>query len=476
MKNTLKTILALAMVLCMLFTIVGCGDGGSEASSQQANEDFFVDEVTQNQNNNTTSDTTSNSASTGNQGTNKVPIANKIGGKTWKEVLASMPKKLAGTTVVMYNWNPAVEYTGAPAAIDAFTKATGIKVEWRTMVYSQYYTKLPALIASGENIPDMARLRGPKPDFIKNFQPITVAKYDFTDEAWDKNLMDLYTWGSKTYAVSLQNTHIGSVNLLYYNKTLINKYDLEDPYKLWKKGKWTWNKFIDICEEYNELTGNEAACGEGGFAPYLNCFGVSGAISFNGNKYSSNMSNSDFKKAHQLLGDLYNKDKLFIRGGENTVFNEGLVLFSTGTAVHGRQKNTYFANQKAANTLYMVPMPTIEGQKKYYQGYGEAEAYAIPNGAPNPQAVPYFLRYFLDGNNYELSTYFGNKQNLEVYNWCMNRKNKIFNYGYPSALASGYTNLIELSTGDQMETVINENKPVVEKWAKEYNTIAAKLK
>ena len=343
------------------------------------------------------------------------------------------------------------------------------------MVYSQYYTKLPALIASGENIPDMARLRGPKPDFIQNFQPITVAKYDFTDEAWDKNLMDLYTWGSKTYAISLKNTHIGSINLMYYNKALIDKYDLEDPYKLWKKDKWTWNKFIEMCKEYKELTGNSAACGEGGFAPYINSYGIGGLIKFDGKKYSSNMSNNTFKKVYQLLGDFYNKDKLFIRGGENTVFNEGLILFSTGTAVHGRQKNPYFGNQKAANTLYMVPMPVIDGQKKYYQGYGEAEAYAIPKGATNPQAVPYFLRYFLDGNNYELSTYFGNKQNLEVYNWCMNQKNKIFNYGIPSTLQDGYTNVIEVTPGDQMETVINANKPLVEKWVKEYNTIAAKL-
>lgn len=473
MKNTLKSILALAMVLCMLFTIVGCGDAGSEASSQQANDDFFVDEVTQSQKEDTTSDTTSDS--TGSQGTSKVPDANKIGGKTWKEVLASMPKKLAGTTVVMYNWNPAVEYTGAPAAIDAFTKATGIKVDWKTVAYSQYNTKLPALIASGENIPDMARLRGPRPDFVKNFQPITVAKYDFKDEAWDKNMMDLYTWGSKTYAVSLQNTHMGSINLMFYNKTLIDKYDFEDPYKLWKKDKWTWDKFIKMCKEYKELTGNPAAVGEGGFGVYLNGFGVSGAIKFNGKTYSSNMSNSDFKKAHELLGGLYNDDKLFARGGED-MMNDGSVLFSTGTAVHARQKNPYFGNLKSSNTLYFVPMPKIDGQKKYYQGHGEAEAYGIPKGAKNPQAVPYFLRYFLDGANYELSSYFGNKQNLEVYNSCMNEKNKIYAYGYPDSMQDGYTTLLEKSTTAQMGKAIEENKKVVDKWVKEYNETAAKLK
>ena len=474
MKNTLKTILALAMVFCMLFTIVGCDDGG-DTSSEQVNDSFFEDEVTQNQNGDTTSDTVSNNKDTGSQGSSYVPTENKIGGKTWKEVLASMPKKLAGSTVVMYNWNPAVEYTGAPAAIDAFTKATGIKVDWRTVSHSVYYTKLPALIASGENIPDMARLRGPRPDFVQNFQPITVAKYDFTDEAWDKNMMDLYTFGSKTYAVSLQNTHIGSINLLFYNSTLIKKYDFEDPYKLWKKDKWTWSKYIEMCKEFKELTGKPGANGEGGFGVYLTSYGISGSIKFNGSKYSSNMSDKNFIKTHELLGELYTNEGLFNFGGQE-IFNEDLVLFSIGTAVHARRKNPYFGNLKSANTLYFVPMPRIDGQKKYYQGHGEAEAYGIPNGAKNPQAVPYFLRYFLDGANYELSTYFGNKQNLEVYNWCMNQKNKVYAYGYPDEMDQGYASVLEYTKKEFMAGKINEYEKTVDKWVKEYNTTAAKLK
>lgn len=474
MKNTLKVILALAMVLCMLFTIVGCDNGG-DTSSEQVNSDFFEDEVTQNQNGDTTSDTASDgNGSSGNQ-TTYVPEENKIGGKTWKEVVASMPKKLSGTTVVMYNWNPAVEYTGAPAAINAFTKATGIKVDWKTVSYAQYYTKLPALISSGENIPDMARLRGPHPDFVKNFQPITVAKYDFTDEAWDKNIMDLYTFGSKTYAVSLQNTHVGSINVLFYNKTLINKHDFDDPYKLWKKGKWTWSKYIKMCKEFNEITGNPAANGEGGFGVYLTSYGISGSIKFNGSKYSSNMSDKQFIAKHELLAELYTDKKLFEFGGQES-FNDGSVLFSIGSAVHARQKNPYFGNLKASNTLCFVPMPSIDGQKKYYQGHGEAEAYGIPKGAKNPQAVPYFLRYFLDGANYELSTYFGNKQNLEVYNWCMNQKNKVYAYGYPDEMDEGYYSVLEYTPKAQMNGEIKAYKTTVDKWVKEYNEEAAKLK
>lgn len=481
MKNTLKIILALAMVFCMVFTVVGCGDGDADASSQQAANDAFFgeDEVAQNQKDETQSDaaTTSDKGTGGQQTSTVLPEENKIGGKTWKEVLSSMPKKLSGTKLIMYNWNPAVEYTGAPAAIDAFTKQTGIKVDWRTIAYSQYWTKLPALIASGENIPDMVRVRAGRVTFLKNLQPLSVTKYDFNDEAWDKNIMKAYTFNGKAFATSLQNTHIGAVNVMFYNKSLMQKHfkASEDPYKLWKSGKWTWNKYIEMCKKYKDKTGKPGSNGEGHFSAYLTCWGINGAVKFNGKKFTSNMSDKKFLEIHQTLGDLYNKDKLFAFGGEET-FNKGDVLFSIGTAVHARKKNAYFGNLKAANTLYFVPMPNIDGQKTYYQGHGEAEAYGIAKGAPNPQAVPYFLRYFLDGANYELSTYFGNTQNLEVYNACMNEKNKVISYGYADKMEAITADGIQCQTGAQMKSYIDANKGQVDKMVKEYNELVATLK
>ena len=83
----------------------------------------------------------------------------------------------------------------------------------------------------------MARIGYAELDFIQNMQPLSVSKFDFKDEAWDQNMMKNLTFGGKTYGTTLQNTHISGVYVMFYNKALIDKYNYEDPYKLWKKGK-----------------------------------------------------------------------------------------------------------------------------------------------------------------------------------------------------------------------------------------------
>ena len=173
--------------------------------------------------------------------------------------------------------------------------------------------------------------------------------------------------------------------------------------------------------------------------------------------------------------DYFNKNGLFVRGNSDA-FDNGTLLFCTGGAVHLRKKNSYFGLLKNANTLYAVPMPAEKGQKTYYQGIGEGEAYAVVKGAPNAKAVPYFLRYFLDGANYDLNTYFCNKQNLEVYNWCMNQKNRVFFYTYYDYTSGNQNNGLDYQTTAQVKKYIDANSGTVDREVKSYNDTLAKLK
>ncbi len=490
MRNTFKTIFAFVLAVCMLITVAGCGDKQKETSSAASVDDsFFGDDTSkleaapsssENSVSGNNSTTSSNGSSTGSTGsiTTNVPTENQIGGKSFDDILKNMPKKLRGTKLVMYNWNPANEYTGAPAVMEQFKKKTGISVEWTTISHRIYFSKLPAIIASGENIPDLARIGYADIDFIQNLQPLSNTKFDFTDEAWDQSMMKALTFNGKVYGTTLKNTHVSGIEVLFYNKAIFDKEDYEDPYKLWKAGKWTWDKYIEMCEDAMDDGYYIGAVGEQMMTGYMKTWNVVG-VGYNGIKFYTNWNSPQFLKVFQELGDRFHGSRQIFGYGQEEAFNAGNVPFYCGTTVHGRNKNSYFGNLKANKTLYFVPIPEHEELKgKYYQGYGEIEAYGVPTGAKNPEAVPYFLRYFLDGANYTLDTYFGNKQNLEVYNWCMNQT-KVIDYGFgPESISKGYggTKGIHANTGSQMKSFIDSNKGVNDKYIKELNDILAKLK
>ena len=476
MKQTLKTLLSVMLVLAMIFTIAGCKNKSTSSDTTStgasANDDFFTDTTEtvdggneESKDSGSSKDSSKDSGKTSSKDSGKTsntsaPEENKIAGKSWEDVLASMPKKLKGTTVTMYNWNPASEYTGAPAVIEEFEEQTGIKVKWQTINYEVYGTRLSALIAS-DSSPDLVRTRSPIPQSARQLQPLSTANYDFTDAAWDQNLMEDYTVRGVTYATSLKGTHIGSVDLLYYNKSLISKYDLENPYTLWKNGEWTTSKFLEMCREYKKTAGG-IPCTGAHWSSWAELYGIQGTTAFDGNNYRSLLGDAKFLTVTQEVADLFNKENI-LQYGMAEIFDAGDALFYTGGSVYLRRKNSYFGKLKASNQLYAVPMPAVDGQSTYYQGKDEYEAYGIANGAKNAEAVPYFLRYFLDGTNYDLSSFFGNSQNLEVYNWAMSQENTIWpTYYNGDGEFNNSENGIETKNGSQIKSFLDANAGLVQ--------------
>jgi len=492
----------LSIAICL--ALVGCGNETQTASTPQVDADFFTDEEVTLDNNDATANesTTSNNSTANNSTTNNKPSNNKTStptvssntsstntgskkpvgsGKKWKDVLASMPKNLQGTTITVYNWNPVSEYTGATSAIEEFEKQTNITVKWKTEEYSTYLSKLASMVAAN-TAPDLVRLRTPEPIGLISIQPVSVTGYDFTDAAWDQNLMKDYTIGGGVYGVSLANTHIGSVSMMMYNKSLISKYDFEDPYQLWKNGEWTFSKFIKMCEEFKKVTNSEFACGGlGGWDAFIQPYGIQGPVGFDGKKYYNNTGNANFVKVSQQIADYYNTSHLFAIN-KSDEFNNGECLFWTGASVYARRNNSYHGSLKSAGTLYVVPMPAIDGQSKYYQARDEYEAYGIAKGAKNAAAAPYFLRYFLDPANYDLSAFFCTPQALDVYNWCMEQENTIWttyydnNWRYHGDTADAFAKNYLTTTGAQIASFLKSNSAVIDNRVKRFNDALNQMK
>lgn len=494
MKNIFKSILTMLLVLVLIFTVTACGKEETPVND----DDFFTDTenvlsdsnesaadsseqsgsaVESSSNTTDNSSVTSSNKTTGSNSskvTSSAQKENATGGKSWSEVLSSMPKKLRGTTIEMYNWNPPNEYGNASALMEKFTKETGIKVKWTTADFNTYQTKLASRVAAND-APDFARTNRPIAYNMLSFQPLSATNYDFTDAAWNQSLMKDYSVSGKVYATSLNNTYIGSLSMMFYNKALIDKYDLENPYQLWKKGKWTWNTFLSMCEQFKKLSGEQYAAGSLQYSGITHIFGIGGPFSYDGEKYYSMLDDANFLKVTQTAADLYNTDKTILHYGVGE-FDSGKILFWSGASIYARRMNSYFQTLKSAGTLYCVPMPTVEGQDKFYQGLDEYEAYALVKGAKNPEAVPYFLRYFLDPANYDESSFFINSQAVEVFNWCAKQENKLCTFEYWDKLNPNSFDGIRDLKGNQVKNFVDSNENAINTRVKELNDALKKLK
>lgn len=105
----------------------------------------------------------------------------------------------------------------------------------------------------------------------------------------------------------------------YYNKTLVQKLGLEDPYELQQKGEWTWDKFRDFAKKATKDTNGDGktdiygvagAYGKHVFLTEQLIYTNNGSVDkdADGNiKFSLDSENS--VAALQLVSDMYNKDK-----------------------------------------------------------------------------------------------------------------------------------------------------------------------
>ncbi len=478
MKSFLSIVLAMAMVLAL--SACKSDDSGnlSDYTSDYSEESggisaIVVESSAQDGKGDGAGDATGNSNGTsGGKGN-----ASSSQSSAWKAVLSKMPSDLKGTTIEFFNWNPVSEYPQMSSLIKNFQKETGMKVKWTIGSYENYCVELATRVAA-DNAPDIVRFKFMNVSEMELTQPISNSGFDFSGAEWDKDLMNYYSLNGKAYATNMTNTFINSPYLMTYNKDLIAMGDYEDPYTLWKKGKWTWDKFIEMCEDYYKSTKNTAwvvYC----YDSWLRLNGIQGILSYENGKFGNNLNSAKtiegYKKAYE-----YNTNGVAETSWDSDGFNSGKHLFMENMAIHLRTSNPYFAALKAEGKLGVVPYPTIEGNSTQYIPIGEYEAYGFPKGAKNIKGAPYFLRYVLDAENYDSKTYFFSAQALEVYQYVMAQPNRVVHTRYPDGSfkksdIDPYHGGIDGKEPSQLTTYIDKHKGGIDDYVKKLNNRLNKI-
>lgn len=487
MKSNLRRICCLLLALAMIFSVAACGkatDSGSALDFEDEGWDIDagntdVDASTDEGDKTQTGNTSTVNSQGGGTGTVKQPAVKNADSLSLAELTAQIPSKLRGTTVHVFSWNPVKDVTGAEKVVDSFEKKTGIKVKWEQGSYDNYDESIVAKINSGA-APDIIRYNEPNPGRMSMCQDVkTATGFDFAGDIWDSSIRDAFTIKGKTYAVNMKNSFNKQPTVVVYLKSTVENNQLEDPYQLWKQGKWTFDKFIEMCKQFKSETGSA-----GWMTSRLidiMWFEHLSFINFDGKTYTNNSTSPEIIKMLQRVCDWRAEGVMSGGASETSQFTAGNYLFYT-TNILGLRRNDsqHFVEQKKNNDIYCVPFPAQTG-KAYWQSNQESESFGIPKGAKNPEAVYYFLRYYADRENYDEKMFFSNSQILEVYDWCISQPNQ--HYTFDRKITAAYGEELCDITVDirgglqaaQVETKLQSLSPQFQHATNEANKVVAKF-
>ena len=394
-------------------------------------------------------------------------------------VLATMPEELKGTTIEFLNWYDP-DAREEKVVIDEFEQKTGITVTYRLVDYSKYINTVSGLISVGET-PDVMRVKKAEIGALKLLQPISEATgFDFSDKAWDKEIMDMYSVNGKCYGANLVYTPFFLPGMIFYNTETMEEMGFEDPYELWKQGKWTWEKLKEMCTTWvnqgTEYTG-------------ANLYATAWAMTVNADfvKYDGSQYTLDLNNQKAI-----EKWKWVQEGVKNNLFtnlNDGFdqaqqkLLFSSMDATAVQQSSGYFNKTRLRKQLAGVAYPVWEGEK-YYLPMMENIAFCIPKAAKNPKAVPYFIAYMANFANYNQGVgeggFFFNEQVKECYLELMTLPNRATALGNEVFSATGeisnaYWNMYFKVDPTQLQTWLQEREYIFQNGATLLNNDLAKL-
>jgi multiple sugar transport system substrate-binding protein len=292
--------------------------------------------------------------------------------------------------------------------VDEYMKLhPNVKVHLYNIPYGERETKVPSAIETGE-LPDILRadynyqyylayrnVLLPLDDYLKGWE---------MKDAIFKPLWNEVTIGGHIVAIPQD----AFTNNLFYNRDLVKKAGLEDPIELYKKGQWTWEKFIEYSKKLTKPDEKQygfAFRGKGPmfeFPPVL--YTVSGLGSkghlafFDFQTKQVSVNNEAGVKALTLFVDLTKQGVMppeVMSWGWDEVtsaFKAGkLAMYSNG---YWEEGNLRLAGIKFERNY--VPWPSINGKQG---GIVYTCFYAVMKSSKHPQEAADLLKFIVSKEN-----------------------------------------------------------------------------
>lgn len=259
------------------------------------------------------------------------------------------------TWLSYYDVNP-VDSEERSAALSLFEDVYGGKVSFVYTSYEKKYDVLSEKILGGEPV-DMFPYEPnafPYGAAKELFQPLDDY-IDLDDELWAgiRDVADSMTYKDAHYVIPYS---ISEPACLIYSRKLVKDEGLDDPYKLYESGKWDWDAFVSMMDDFS---------GEHGCAGLIGPAAIHSTgmpvVGSDGASLSNNTGSEEIEKAEQLLEKLSNNG--YYTDGLYTRYpSDGSLLFLSAGPWALSESN----GENSDGDMFLVPFPKAPGADKYY--------------------------------------------------------------------------------------------------------------
>jgi len=339
---------------------------------------------------------------------------------------------LEGTKIKMMLWWNAGKDDKAEA--ETFKEETGIEVSYETIAMSQYQTQLSSKVMA-KNAPAMAAISNewyPQPITRGLMQPIyNVRGWDWADDSiYATDLMEDFSYQGVPYGIALKGSNMTTFEVMFFNKAIMKNSGIkQDPYQLWKAGKWNWDTCLDIALQVQNKSNNKikGITNTGQFYWMLSAgedFVKSTKAGLKNNVNSAGFLNAwnwSWKMVYdkKIIDTSYTAEKPFYQG-KAAMFGCGSYMMQADPS------RTNYVPQNMKDPWGVVPFPSPEG--KTYASC-EGTVWGFPTGVTGDklQAAAWYLRYYLDDYHYSDRDFYPSDECWEVMKWMWDQPIQSYN-------------------------------------------------
>ncbi len=330
------------------------------------------------------------------------------------EFYDSVPDELVGTTVDFATWIDHFSIDHSAANFGAFEKRTGIKVALTKVAQGDYTSKISGLIAS-DNSPDVI-VDIQFPSTAQLLMPLEDAGVDATDPFWDQKITEIGHIGKYHYLVNGANSiwRMGTPYVIF-NRTNMEDYGITTPTDYVDQGNWTLETFLKCADQCKKMIPNTQYGASIAARWFLSAYGDP--------IFSYDSATSTFSNTSTTTPAL-NAWKWLLEGKESGVITpyddqggnmqDGRTHMYLGGG-YSMRTDGWLSDTMDSMDLGFACLPKRDNTDAKYPTAAQWRAYGICKGAKDAQAAGYFLRFFLNGDNYDWNTVFKTEEAMNLY-------------------------------------------------------------